>query len=254
MNRRTGQVATEILKGDAGRHLRRCDSTAEYRGAPHTQARQTSTKGRQETPPWIEAMAARRRKTLVVCRDCHADIHAGRPTRHKYWTLDTGEPDARKRACPVRRGAGGKGPSRTSPAAYPTLKIAATTARAGLCAASRRDRPSPAVFIHGCACSAWAADLKNSLNDSGQSLRNTPDEALRSETIGGWADRAADLIGGGAPSSWMFVCQIHLSGTSRHQVCSPTAAGNPVFFAVRVIFVKRHENDSLSLDAARYLW
>jgi hypothetical protein len=26
-------------------------------------------------------MAARRRKTLVVCRVCHEDIHAGRPTR-----------------------------------------------------------------------------------------------------------------------------------------------------------------------------
>jgi hypothetical protein len=35
---------------------------------------------------------------------------------------DTGEPDALKGACPVRRGADGKGPGQTgtSPAAYPT--------------------------------------------------------------------------------------------------------------------------------------
>jgi hypothetical protein len=35
---------------------------------------------------------------------------------------DTGEPDALKGACPVRRGADGKGPgdTGTSPAAYPT--------------------------------------------------------------------------------------------------------------------------------------
>ncbi|MCC6498411.1 MAG: maturase [Propionibacteriaceae bacterium] len=38
-------------------------------------------KGRARQPGWVEVMAARRRKTLVVCASCHADIHAGRPTR-----------------------------------------------------------------------------------------------------------------------------------------------------------------------------
>jgi Type II intron maturase len=38
-------------------------------------------KGRRERPLWMQMMAARRRKTLVVCARCHADIHAGRPTR-----------------------------------------------------------------------------------------------------------------------------------------------------------------------------
>jgi hypothetical protein len=28
-------------------------------------------------------MAARRRKTLVVCRPCHDDIHAGRPLHQR---------------------------------------------------------------------------------------------------------------------------------------------------------------------------
>ena len=36
--------------------------------------------GRREKPPWMELMAKRRRKTLVTCRRCHEDIHAGRAT------------------------------------------------------------------------------------------------------------------------------------------------------------------------------
>ena len=38
-------------------------------------------KGRAKPPAWMEVMAARRRKTLVVCASCHADIHAGRPLK-----------------------------------------------------------------------------------------------------------------------------------------------------------------------------
>ncbi len=40
-------------------------------------------KGRANPPAWVQKMAARRRKTLVVCADCHGAIHAGRPTRQK---------------------------------------------------------------------------------------------------------------------------------------------------------------------------
>ncbi len=36
--------------------------------------------GRREKPPWMHLMARRRRKTLVICRRCHEDIHAGRAT------------------------------------------------------------------------------------------------------------------------------------------------------------------------------
>jgi group II intron reverse transcriptase/maturase len=38
-------------------------------------------KGRKDKPAWVKRMAARRRKTLVVCHTCHVAIHAGRPTR-----------------------------------------------------------------------------------------------------------------------------------------------------------------------------
>jgi group II intron reverse transcriptase/maturase len=35
-------------------------------------------KGRSDKPLWMTVMAARRRKTLVVCHQCHVDIHGGR--------------------------------------------------------------------------------------------------------------------------------------------------------------------------------
>ncbi|HEV2122826.1 MAG TPA: group II intron reverse transcriptase/maturase [Chloroflexota bacterium] len=35
-------------------------------------------KGRAPKPAWVEAMATRRRKTLVVCHKCHASTHSGR--------------------------------------------------------------------------------------------------------------------------------------------------------------------------------
>lgn len=36
--------------------------------------------GRKEKPDWMKRMIAMQRKTLIVCRKCHVDIHAGRPT------------------------------------------------------------------------------------------------------------------------------------------------------------------------------
>jgi group II intron reverse transcriptase/maturase len=39
--------------------------------------------GRKEKPAWVKIMAARRRKTLVVCRSCHGAIHAGKPPRQR---------------------------------------------------------------------------------------------------------------------------------------------------------------------------
>jgi len=40
-------------------------------------------KGGRERPPWVKRMAVLRRKTLVVCQDCHHNIHAGRPTQRR---------------------------------------------------------------------------------------------------------------------------------------------------------------------------
>jgi hypothetical protein len=40
-----------------------------------------NVKGRKAKPTWLKTMVAMRRKTLIVCRECHDAIHAGRPTR-----------------------------------------------------------------------------------------------------------------------------------------------------------------------------
>lgn len=40
----------------------------------------------REKPLWVKVMAARKRKTLVLCRTCHMDLHAGRPLRKKEIT------------------------------------------------------------------------------------------------------------------------------------------------------------------------
>ena len=37
--------------------------------------------GRREKPNWVKVMAARNRKTLVVCWPCHMDIQYGRPVK-----------------------------------------------------------------------------------------------------------------------------------------------------------------------------
>ena len=38
-------------------------------------------KGRKERPRWVRYMAARQRKTLVLCASCHDDLHAGKPLK-----------------------------------------------------------------------------------------------------------------------------------------------------------------------------
>ena len=65
-------------------------------------------RGRSERPLWARLMAARRRKTLVLCRRCHVGIHAGNLQRASG-VFDTGEPDDAKVSRPVRWGADGKG-------------------------------------------------------------------------------------------------------------------------------------------------
>ncbi len=44
----------------------------------------------REKPEWVKIMAARRRKTLVLCQVCHRELHAGRPLRKKGITFSDG--------------------------------------------------------------------------------------------------------------------------------------------------------------------
>lgn len=39
-------------------------------------------KGQSEVPKWVQIMSARKRKTLVVCRECHVAIHNGSITKN----------------------------------------------------------------------------------------------------------------------------------------------------------------------------
>ena len=56
-------------------------TTDEHSGPPRPRSSRPESKGpRREKPMWMRTMAARRRKTLVVCRKCHMDIHHGRIT------------------------------------------------------------------------------------------------------------------------------------------------------------------------------
>jgi group II intron reverse transcriptase/maturase len=66
--------------------------------------------GRKEKPAWVKRMIALRRKTLVVCRNCHRAIHAGQPTPNQPH-ISSGEPDDAKVSRPVRRGVYGKVPT-----------------------------------------------------------------------------------------------------------------------------------------------
>ena len=68
-----------------------------------------NVKGRKEKPRWIQIMAARRRKTLIICRRCHENIHYGEQ-RHRNLNI-TGEPDESKVSSPVLRETERKGAS-----------------------------------------------------------------------------------------------------------------------------------------------
>ena len=54
-----------------------CGSTDDIQ-VHHVRAlRDLNVKGQGPKPVWIQVMAARRRKTLVVCRPCHLNVHGG---------------------------------------------------------------------------------------------------------------------------------------------------------------------------------
>jgi group II intron reverse transcriptase/maturase len=80
--------------------------TCEYCGAHercqvhHVRAlKDLHPKGRKPRPQWMVLMAARQRKTMVVCKTCHEDITYGRPMRRKETQTGFmhGEPVASRR-------------------------------------------------------------------------------------------------------------------------------------------------------------
>jgi group II intron reverse transcriptase/maturase len=63
-----------------------CGSTHEVQVHHVPKLADLKVRGRRDKPSWIQVMAARKRKTLVVCAECHHAIHAGRPTRSRVAT------------------------------------------------------------------------------------------------------------------------------------------------------------------------
>jgi group II intron reverse transcriptase/maturase len=77
--------------------------------------------GRKEKAFWAKRMAARQRKTLVVCRHCHQAIHAGQAPKPLVTVEITGEPRATETGMRGSEGDRWKSaPRGNSPAVYPT--------------------------------------------------------------------------------------------------------------------------------------
>lgn len=72
---------TEILQRLMANQCEVCGSTDRVQVHHVRKLADLSRKGQPERPLHVQIMAARRRKTLVVCTACHQDIHAGRPLR-----------------------------------------------------------------------------------------------------------------------------------------------------------------------------
>ena len=68
----------ELVKRLLADKCEMCGSTVDVE-VHHVRAlRDLNVKGQGEKSKWVQIMATRRSKTLVVCRTCHMDIHHGR--------------------------------------------------------------------------------------------------------------------------------------------------------------------------------
>lgn len=80
---------TELVSRLLAQKCEVCKSTQEIEVHHIRKLADLEKKGRKSKPEWVKLMASRQRKTMVVCRKCHDDIHAGRPLRMHddigYW-------------------------------------------------------------------------------------------------------------------------------------------------------------------------
>ena len=68
----------ELIKRLEADECEMCGATVDVEVHHIRALRDLNVKGQREKPRWVQIMAARKRKTLVVCRSCHMDIHHGR--------------------------------------------------------------------------------------------------------------------------------------------------------------------------------
>ncbi|HEX4815899.1 MAG TPA: reverse transcriptase domain-containing protein [Nonomuraea sp.] len=71
---------TELVQRLLAEKCELCGSTDDVQVHHIRAMKDLHRKGRAPKPAWVETMAARRRKTLVACHNCHSGIHAGRPS------------------------------------------------------------------------------------------------------------------------------------------------------------------------------
>ena len=73
----------ELIKRLLADKCEMCGSTVGIE-VHHVRAlRDLNVKGQRRKPKWVQIMAARKRKTLVVCRTCHMNIHHGKSNPRK---------------------------------------------------------------------------------------------------------------------------------------------------------------------------
>jgi hypothetical protein len=68
---------TELLERVLANTCELCGSTVDIEVHHIRHLKDLQRKGRGEPPAWVQKMASRHRKTLVVCSKCHHDIHTG---------------------------------------------------------------------------------------------------------------------------------------------------------------------------------
>lgn len=78
--RRIWNTRTELLQRMMADECEYCGSTEDVE--VHHLNRIISHKERGKIPPWLQIMRARRRKTMVLCHECHVDVTFGRPMRN----------------------------------------------------------------------------------------------------------------------------------------------------------------------------
>ena len=76
---------TELIQRLLADECELCGSTVDVEVHHIRALRDLNVKGQGEKPLWIQVMAARQRKTLVVCRPCHLNAHGGdwKPRKQK---------------------------------------------------------------------------------------------------------------------------------------------------------------------------
>ncbi len=96
---------SEVIKRLNRKQCEYCETTKGPFEVHHIRKMKDVAKGKAF---WQQMMAARNRKTLVLCRTCHHQLHNGiLPDRAFFKKHVKGEPDACKRARPVLRGGAG---------------------------------------------------------------------------------------------------------------------------------------------------